>query len=123
MKKFFPACIILILVSLPSYRPKNTDEEHTLLARSSNQFAFSLMRAMLKDDTTNRLVSPLGVYFSLNLLYNGAARDTRDSIGQALKMADMDIHQLNALSKSLVQQFSMADKQARFSMANGIWCN
>jgi serpin B len=35
----------------------------------------------------------------------------------------MDIHQLNALSKNLLQQFSMTDKKARFSMANAIWCN
>lgn len=126
MKRFFPACIVLsVVVSLPSYRPKTKTltEERSLLARGSNRFAFTLMHAMLKDNTTNRLVSPVSVYLSLNLLYNGAARDTRDSIGQALQVVDMDIAQLNALSKNLVQQFSMADKQARFSMANGIWCN
>ncbi|MBN9383919.1 MAG: hypothetical protein J0H74_24400 [Chitinophagaceae bacterium] len=122
MKKFFPASIVLsIIVSLPSYRTRIN--ENSLLVRGSNRFAFTLMHAMLKDDTANRLVSPVGVYLSLNLLYNGAARDTRDSIGQALQVIDMDIPQLNALSKNLVQQFSMADKQARFSMANGIWCN
>lgn len=97
--------------------------ERSVLARTSNRFAFNLMGAMLRDDTTNMLVSPVSVYLSLNLLYNGAAGDTRDSIGQALQVMDIDIHQLNALSKNLVQQFSMADKQARFSIANGIWCN
>jgi hypothetical protein len=61
MKKVFPACIVLsILASLPSYRLKTINEEHSLLARSSNQFAFTLMHAILKDDTTNRLISPVG---------------------------------------------------------------
>ncbi|HVW59510.1 MAG TPA: serpin family protein [Puia sp.] len=123
MKKFFPAgTVLLVIVLLPSYGQKMPLAERSVLARGSNRFAFTLMRAMLKD-TTNRLVSPMGVYLSLNLLYNGAAGDTRDSIGQALQVMDINIHQLNALSKNLVQQFSMTDKLARFSIANGIWCN
>jgi len=124
MKTFFPAFFLLsVVVLLPSYRPRSVVIERSALARSSNQFGFSFFHHLLKDDTANRIVSPVGVYLSLNLLYNAAARDTRDSIGFALQVSDMDIPQLNAQSKVLLQQFSIADRKARFSMANAIWCN
>jgi hypothetical protein len=109
MKKFFPAFVLLSVTAvLPAYRLKSILAEgpRSVLARSSNRSAFELMHAVLADDTANRLISPVSVYLSLGLLYNAAAKDTRDSIGHVLRMADMDIYKLNALSKGLVQQFS-----------------
>ena len=126
MKKFFPAFIFLsAIVLLPSYRlkPLHTSEERSGLARSSNQFTFAFFHNLLKDDVSNRLVSPVGVYLGLNLLYNAAAKETRDSIGQTLRVIDMDIRDLNVQSRTLMEQFSLSDKKAHFSMANAIWCN
>lgn len=124
MKTFFPAFLFLsVIVLLPSYRQRSVAIERSALARSSNQFTFSFFHHLLKNDTVNTVVSPVGVYLSLNLLYNAAARDTRDSIGYAIQVIDMDLPQLNAQSKLLMQQFSVADKKARFSIANAIWCN
>ena len=126
MKKLFTAFIFLsFAVLLPAWHPKvlNNSNERSALSRSSNRFAFALIHAVLASDSSNRLVSPVGVYLSLSLLYNGANKATRDSIGQALQVADMDILQLNAQSKGLLQEFSLADKKARFSVANSVWLN
>src|SRR5689334_11055931 len=87
MKTFFPAFLLLsVIVLLPSYRLRSVAIERSALARSSNQFTFSFFHHLLKNDTVNTVVSPVGVYLSLNLLYNAAARDTRDSIGYAIQV-------------------------------------
>ena len=126
MKKIIPALVVLFLITLlPSLRTVSvrTSTPRSVLAKGSNQFAFSLMRSVMSDDTSNKVVSPVGVYLSMGLLYNAANKDTRDVLAHTMQVADMDINKLNALSRSLLQELSLADKKARFAMANSIWAN
>jgi len=98
---------------------------HPEFALSHSQFAFHLMNAVLAEDTTsnNKLISPLSLYFSLSMLYNGAGHATRDSIAEALHTGDMAIPNLNSFCKETIQQMPLLDNTVRINSANSIWYN
>jgi serpin B len=92
---------------------------------ASNQFAFNLFQAVLKQDPAlnNKLVSPLSVYMALSMVYNGSANSTRDSIAKALQLNGISIDDLNALNKALIHQMPVEDSKVSIDIANSIWYN
>lgn len=92
---------------------------------SSNPFAFTLLHAVLEQDNgkSNKLISPLSIYLSICLLYNGAGEATRDSLAEVLQVSGMDIRTLNGLCKNMFQEIHLEDNKVHLSFANSIWCN
>jgi serine protease inhibitor len=132
MKKFILYCVFLGSVAFlpvgPEKRPgrKRPDRKApAAFTLSHNRFAFRLLDAVLAEDTgsSNKLISPLNLYLSIAMLYNGAAHDTRDSIAEALQVSDIGVSDLNARCKELQQQMPLEDNEVEFSMAGSIWYN
>lgn len=91
--------------------------------QAHNTFAFNLMKAQLQADATggNKLISPLSIYLSLAMAYNGAANATKDSIAKALSLTGISINDLNNLCKALIEQLPGEDNKVEVDIANSIW--
>ena len=115
--------LFAFLPATPGKIPHNPPHPEFVL--SHNQFAFHLLDAVCAQDSTNsnKLVSPLSLYLTLGMLYNGAAHETRDSLAQVLQAADIEIPNLNGLCKETMQQLPLEDQQVEFNIANAIWYN
>jgi serine protease inhibitor len=98
---------------------------HPEFVLSHNQFAFRLLDAVCAQDSSNsnKLVSPLSLYLTLGMLYNGAAHETRDSLAEVMQAADIELPNLNGLCKETMQQLPLEDDQVQFNFANAIWYN
>ena len=127
LRLFYVLALGYALSSLP-YHPETTQPNlHPANYSFNNKlFAFGLLHSAIRLDTADRnlLISPLSLYLSLGILYNGAGHATRDSIAQALQSrVDLDNTQLNIRCKELLQQMPMNDSNVRIALANSIWCN
>jgi serine protease inhibitor len=109
---------------LPAH-PGKLPAPHPEFVLSHNQLAFRLLDAVCAQDSSgsNKLVSPLSLYLTLGMLYNGAAHETRDSLGEVLQTADIELPNLNGLCKETMQQLPLEDQDVRFNLANAIWYN
>ena len=92
---------------------------------ASNRFAFNFLKSSMQQDTTasNKLISPLSIYLALSMLYNGADNATKDSMANVLQLSGINIDDLNAVCKSMIQQLPEADSKVQLSIANSIWYN
>jgi len=96
------------------------------VVEANNQFAFKFLQSALQNDSstnTNKLISPLSIYLALSMVYNGADGATQDSMAAALQMEGIDINNLNAACKALIQQLPVEDNEVQLSIANSIWYN
>ena len=127
MKKRILLCIFPGLVAFLPTGQKETHRTwpHPEFSLSHNQFAFHLLNAVLQEDpgANNKLVSPLSLYFSLSLLYNGAGHATRDSIAETLQTGDMELPNLNSFCKETIQQMPLLDNNVQITLANSLWYN
>lgn len=117
-----------ILPGLFAFLPANPGKRlapHPEFILSHNKFAFRLLDAVCAQDSSgsNKLVSPLSLYLTLGMLYNGAAHETRDSLAEALQAADIELPNLNGLCKETMQQLPLEDQDVQFNFANAIWYN
>ena len=126
MKKIILYCVFLGSVAFLPIKPGATWKSDTF-AHRHRQFSFQLLRAVLEQDTgsTNKLISPLNIYLTAAMLYNGAAHATRDSIAEVLQAEDgsIDAGSLNAQCKAFMQRLPLEDNAVQFSIANSIWYN
>lgn len=92
---------------------------------ASNSFALNILQKQLQADAAynNKLVSPLSIYLALSMVYNGAAAATKDSMAAALQLNGLNITDLNATCKALIEQLPGEDSKVQLSIANSIWYN
>jgi serpin B len=93
------------------------------IIQSTTDFTFDFLHAALQSDNgpANKMISPLSIYLTLSMLYNGADHATRDSIQYALRLNGTNIEDLNNTCKVLLQQMPLADNEVNLSIANSIW--
>lgn len=92
------------------------------LARSINDFAFSLNLQITTDPTANTLFSPYSLFSTLSLTYAGARGDTAAQIAKALSL-QVDVKELAAQSAKLQKQLLPAKEEKTYSLraANALW--
>lgn len=95
----------------------------TAVTDAANQFAINAFQQTLKTEPAgpNTLISPLSIYLALDMVYNGAAGSTADSMAAALQLSGVPLGQLNAVSHALLQQLPKEDSKVQLSIANSIW--
>lgn len=79
-----------------------TEEEQTTV-RNGNDFSFKLFKKIAeskKDE--NIFVSTIGMFYSLNIINNGASGETQQEICNALNMAPIDIERANNLCRRFI---------------------
>ena len=129
MKKIFLPCIFLASAAFipvpPAADTRYQPIDHPEFSRSQNQFAFRFMKAAWEEDTSNsnKLVSPMSLYFALSILYNGAGHATRDSIGEMLQATGIGAMNLGGMCKQLLMQLPGEDQAVQLALANSIWSN
>src|ERR1700761_2952244 len=85
---------------------------HPEFAQSHDQFAFRLLQTVVQQDPVrnNKVISPLSLYLTLGMLYNGAAHETKDSIAGALRAEDIQLPNFNSFCKEAMQQLPILDE-------------
>ena len=103
--------------------PVQLPADASAIIQSNAHFAFDFFHATLQNDAglSNKLVSPISVYFDLAMLENGAKQATQDSILYAMRLAAAQTPSLNATAKALLQQLPLLDSKISLSIANSIW--
>jgi serpin B len=95
----------------------------TAVTDAANQFAINTFQQTLKTEPAgpNTLISPLSIYLALDMVYNGAAGSTADSMAATLQLSGVPLGRLNAVSHALLQQLPKEDSKVQLSIANSIW--
>jgi serpin B len=95
----------------------------TAVTSAANQFAVNAFQKTLLTEPSgaNLLISPMSIYFALDMTYNGAAGTTADSMAATLQLSGIPVSELNAVSHAILQQLPKEDSKVQLSIANSIW--
>ena len=130
MERSLKAMLLALLVwSTASWcggaaREVNAAEEAptATVAVAANDFGFRLLHALNANGTaTNLIVSPLSVSQALTMTYNGARGNTKTAMARTLGIGAIDVSQLNASNRQLLEALRKADPDARLEIANALW--
>jgi serine protease inhibitor len=92
------------------------------VAVAGNDFGFRLLGTLNANGTaTNLIVSPLSVSQALTMTYNGARGSTKTAMARTLGIGAIDVSQLNASNRQLLEALHKADPDARLEIANALW--
>ncbi|MDE5572270.1 MAG: serpin family protein [Muribaculaceae bacterium] len=94
------------------------------IVESQNDAAFKLFKAVnnaSKED--NVFFSPLSFSIDLSMIANGATDETLTQIKDILGVSDLSLDEVNKLSRLMLEELPIADRQTKLSLANGIWVN
>lgn len=76
------------------------NEEQLKIVRNGNDFSFELFKKMAENEReTNVFVSTIGLFYSLNIINNGASGHTRQEICNALNIDSTEIEHINKLCR------------------------
>src|ERR1700742_3669915 len=108
-------CILPGLMAFLPVRQNNAPRHllHPEFALSHDHFAFRLLQTVVQQDPVrnNKVISPLSLYLTLGMLYNGAAHETKDSIAGALRAEDIQLPNFNSFCKEAMQQLPILDER------------
>lgn len=80
------------------------NEEQQNIVRNGNDFSIKLFRKIAEEEgKKNVFVSTIGMYYSLNIINNGASGHTRQEICDALNIDTTDIDRVNKLCRILMK--------------------
>ncbi len=128
--------LLIIVIGFTSCDKKSTEEPEkkepvnininrttkSLVASSSN-FGIDLVNKVAEIETAkdNFMISPLSVTIALAMTYNGADGETKKAMEKTLKFKGIDIKEVNANLKDLINKLLNVDKKIDISIANSIW--
>ncbi len=93
------------------------------LVTSSANFGIDLVNKVAEFETKkeNWMISPLSVTIALAMTYNGANGETKKAMEKTLKFKGIDINEINANLKDLIEKLTSVDKRVELDIANSIW--
>jgi serpin B len=92
------------------------------IVEADNAFGLRLLQALLPASGGNSIaISPLSSALALQILYNGAAGATRQSMAQTLALGTMSTQTLNADNAALQASFINPDPKVQLTIANSLW--
>ncbi|HUF11767.1 MAG TPA: serpin family protein [Longimicrobiales bacterium] len=102
--------------------PRELSAGERSLISSANDFTFALLaRAAATEDGPNLVLSPLSASMALGMLLNGATGETRAEMEEALRLAGLDPHDINAGYHDLVELLTGLDDDVAVDIANAVW--
>jgi serine protease inhibitor len=106
------------LTSLP--RSLTVQEQEVI--RSSNSFAFGLLRETLIDQPADNIfLSPLSASMALGMTMNGARGPTLDGMRTALGFGVLELAEINRSYRDLIDLLRTLDRNVDMRIANSIW--
>ena len=113
---FYTVCLLSVLTGCKVSRQKSVlelaaeteenyelNEEQQILVRNGNDFSIKFFKRIAEEEgEKNVFVSTIGIFYSLNIINNGASGLTRQEICNALNMDTADIETANKLCRRLM---------------------
>lgn len=106
----------------------NIDEQYLVLSEAQQQLidknnAFALKLFSGVSQLSSTVVSPISVTYLMGMLANGADGDTRNEIMKTIGADGVNIDEMNALYKSIMENGSKLDKATTIKIANYMAAN
>lgn len=124
------------LVSCDYYEsPANTDnnsrgtieltETEKTIIKSNREFSFRLFDAVNRIQPGNDkfVISPMSASFAFSMLLNGVVGETLENSMGEFGLQGIDIEELNAINRKLIEDMSTLDKKTDIEFANSLWLN
>ncbi|MDQ2085155.1 serpin family protein [Herbivorax sp. ANBcel31] len=90
----------------------------------NSNFAFDIFNQLnLEDGDKNVFISPFNISVALSMVYQGADSETKDEIAEVLGFDNLEIEDVNASYKYLLDYFDQLDNKIKINNANSIWLN
>lgn len=95
-----------------------------VMAEKGTDFAFKLFKEInaSKQNSSNWMVSPLSISYSLGMMANGAAENTLSEITDATGFGS-SLDDMNVFHQKLGDELKFLDKNVQLGIANSIWIN
>jgi serpin B len=99
-----------------------TTQERQLVS-SYNAFGLEIFRQLVRaaPPDTNIFISPLSISMALGMTLNGAAGTTEEAMKTTLEFGGMDIEEIDACYRSVIDLLTELDPDVIFEIANSIW--
>lgn len=112
----YTVCLLSVLTGCKDSRQKSVlelaaeteenyelNEEQQILVRNGNDFSIKFFKRIAEEEgEKNVFVSTIGIFYSLNIINNGASGLTRQEICNALNMDTTDVESVNKLCRRLM---------------------
>ena len=113
---FYTVCLLSVLTGCKVSQQKSVlelaaeteenyglNEEQQILVRNGNDFSIKFFKRIAEEEgEKNVFVSTIGMFYSLNIINNGASGLTRQEICNALNMDTTDVESVNKLCRRLM---------------------
>ena len=113
---FYTVCLLSVLTGCKVSQQKSVlelaaeteenyglNEEQQILVRNGNDFSIKFFKRIAEEEgEKNVFVSTIGIFYSLNIINNGASGLTRQEICNALNMDTTDVESVNKLCRRLM---------------------
>ena len=113
---FYTVCLLSVLTGCKVSQQKSVlelaaeteenyglNEEQQILVRNGNDFSIKFFKRIAEEEgEKNVFVSTIGMFYSLNIINNGASGLTRQEICNALNIDTADIETANKLCRRLM---------------------
>jgi serine protease inhibitor len=86
-------------------------------------FGIKLFNSIIKSDgfEKNIFISPLSISLALEMIYNGADKETKNAIAKTLGLETMNIETVNNSNMNLKNMMNYIDTQNQLKIANSLW--
>ena len=100
----------------------NTTEKSKLLIKANNDFGLDIFREIrILNSDENIMISPLSISVALAMAYNGAEREAKQEIEEALRVAGLTPEDINASYSTLIRALQSLDPDVVLEIANAIY--
>ncbi len=88
-----------------------------------NRFSFDIFGEIFKEvEEENIFISPTSMFMAMSMVYNGARGKTKEEIGNALQLQNINIEDINNENNALINNVKNSES-IDISLANSIWIN
>lgn len=124
MNNIEKCCLLFLGVFLIFVQPLASSDilipEAYQIAMGNNTFAVEMYNQLVKDNSENIFFSPLSLYTSLSILYEGADGTTRQKIKEVLEFYDDD-QRLRSGFESMMTYYNSLITENQLILANALW--
>jgi len=102
--------------------PRALSAEEVKVLWAANAFGFDLLRELQDDDpASSHCISPLSASMVLGMTMNGAARETLEAMRTTLRFEGLELDEINASYRQLLDLLDGLDPTVSFQIANSMW--
>ena len=112
----FVMCLLIMLVGCSVFQKKSVtqiaaeteedyklNDEQRIIVSKGNDFSFKIFKKIAESEKDNNVfVSTIGMFYSLNIINNGASGQTQQEICKAMNIAPSDIKAINELCRRFI---------------------